>query len=204
MTTAVDVCNLALGHLGDGANVQSISPPNGTRQAELCAHFFPIARDSLLEHGWSFNTRRVKLALLDVYRPPAYSFAYALPASCLRPLELRTPVFTNDVKTADFITESLDDGSRVIYTNAADAELRFAIRVTDLSRWTPGAIVALSWLLAGFLAGPLIKGRVGLQAADRAERRFAIALAAAQASDANTSKQDDIYKSYKPSWITDR
>ena len=48
MSTPVDICNLALARLGDEANVQSISPPDGSTQAALCAQFYPIARDTAL------------------------------------------------------------------------------------------------------------------------------------------------------------
>ena len=58
MASEVDICNLALGHLGDNATVSSISPPEGSAQAEHCARFYPIARDALLEmHNWNFAMR---------------------------------------------------------------------------------------------------------------------------------------------------
>ena len=59
MASDVEICNLALSHLGDTATVASIDPPEGSAQAEHCARFYPIARDALLEkHDWSWATRR--------------------------------------------------------------------------------------------------------------------------------------------------
>ena len=53
MASEIAICNLALSHLGDAANIASIDPPEGSAQAEHCATFYPIARDSLLEmHDW--------------------------------------------------------------------------------------------------------------------------------------------------------
>ena len=49
MASEVDICNLALGHLGDNATVASLNPPEGSVQAQHCARFYPIARDALLE-----------------------------------------------------------------------------------------------------------------------------------------------------------
>ncbi|HEX7011598.1 MAG TPA: hypothetical protein VF161_02575 [Steroidobacteraceae bacterium] len=204
MASPVDICKLALGHLGDGTNIESISPPDGTRQAELCAQFYPVARDTLLEFGWSFNTRRAALALLEVPVPDGWLYAYALPASCMKPLEVRSPLSRDDLDTEDFITESLDDSSRVIYTNAPEAQLKFLVRVTDTTRWTPGFIYALSWLLASLLAGPLLKGRAGVAAARDARSHFRQAAAEAHASDANTAQQSGRYKDHKPNWISDR
>ena len=66
MASEVDICNLALAHLGDSATVASINPPEGSAQAEMCQRFYPIARDSLLEmHNWGFATRRKALAQLN-------------------------------------------------------------------------------------------------------------------------------------------
>ena len=59
MASEVDICNLALSHLGDTATIASLDPPEGSAQAEHCARFYPIARDSLLEmHAWGFATSR--------------------------------------------------------------------------------------------------------------------------------------------------
>jgi hypothetical protein len=66
VASEVDICNLALGHIGDSATVSSINPPEGSAQAEHCSRFYPIARDSLLEmHNWGFATKRTNLALLS-------------------------------------------------------------------------------------------------------------------------------------------
>ena len=61
----VTICNLALSYLGDAATVASIKPPDSSRQAQLCAKFYWVARNALLEmSAWGFATRRVKLAQL--------------------------------------------------------------------------------------------------------------------------------------------
>ena len=62
----VTICNLALSHLGDTANVQSIKPPDNSKQAQLCAKFYYVARNSLLEMAnWGFATKRAVLALVS-------------------------------------------------------------------------------------------------------------------------------------------
>ena len=77
MASDVGICNLALSRLGDAATVSSIDPPEGSTQADLCATFYPMARDSLLEmHAWAFATRRVDLSLLTA-ETDAWVYAYA-------------------------------------------------------------------------------------------------------------------------------
>ena len=63
MASEVEICNLALARLGDAATVVSIDPPEGSAQAEHCAMFYPMARDTLLaQHPWGFAQRRVRPA----------------------------------------------------------------------------------------------------------------------------------------------
>lgn len=95
----VTICNLALSHLGDTANVASIKPPDSSVQAQLCARFYFVARNALLEMGaWGFATRRVALALVanptlalaQAADPTAecgsWRFAYAMPSGVINAL----------------------------------------------------------------------------------------------------------------------
>jgi len=152
MPSDLDLCNLALSLIGDGAKVSAISPPDGSVQASLCARFYPLARDTLLErHPWSFATRRQPLALLS---EADGRFRYALPADALKPLSLQG--------NAPF---SLENG--VIVCKQANAELRYVFAQTDSNAFSPLFSQALAWLLASHLAGALIKGQSGAQQAQQ-------------------------------------
>ena len=60
--TSVDVCNMALGLIGNKAKVTAISPVDGSAESTHCARYYPIALRSLLEmHNWSFAQRKVCL-----------------------------------------------------------------------------------------------------------------------------------------------
>ena len=154
MASEVDICNLALARLGDNATVASIDPPEGSAQAEHCARFYAIARDSLLEmHAWKFATRRVQLAKLTV---PSWdwSFAYAEPTGALKLLGVLSATASNDDETQPYEAESDANGAAIILTNQEDASLRFVARVTDTTKFSPLFVDALAWLLASYLAGP--------------------------------------------------
>jgi len=83
LASVVEICNLALAHLGDDASIASIDPPEGSAQAEHCARFYPIARDSLLQmHNWNFASRRALLA--SVTMPYSmWKYAYAVPGDMM-------------------------------------------------------------------------------------------------------------------------
>ncbi len=201
MLSEVDICNLALARLGDAATVSSIKPPEGSAQAEHCARFYPIARDTALEaHAWRFAVRRIALAPLDV---PTWGwrFAYGAPNNELVRLAVLSPDALSDDNTQPYDSEVTASGAGVILTDQEDATLRYVQRITDTSRFSPGFIEALSWLLASYLAGPLLKGDTGAQMAQACHDRFAYVLAQARVSDAN---QRQVETGHTPDWMAVR
>jgi hypothetical protein len=189
VASALDICNLALSHLGDSANVSSIDPPEGSAQAEHCARFYPIARDSLLEmHNWSFATRRTQPALLAEDIDTAWTYAYAAPAGMVKPIAVVVPGALDDADSQPYTVETLSTGLVVVYTNTENAVLRYVARVTDTTKYTPLFVDALSWLLASYLAGPIIKGDSGVQAGRACFNTFTGQYQRAAGSDANMQK----------------
>ncbi len=197
MPSVVDICNLALGHFGDKAEVTGISPPDGTSQAAHCARFYPIALKELLEaHHWGFAERT--LALADVGDPPSgWLFRYKIPNLYIKGIEV------NEVGNEIPIPwkEAGDDiHGRVILTDAYQAVLTFTSLVEDTTVFRPKFVTALSWLLASYLSGPITrKPQIAQMALERYE---AVALPKAIMEDANsqqaTRQPEQRLKNYMP------
>lgn len=217
MASEVDICNLALGHLGDNATVASLNPPEGSAQAEHCARFYPMARDSLLElHTWGFATKRVTLAQLGTGWPE-WDYSYAQPSDALNILAVLPPDSTDDYSIASvtnvpmsaggsyvpqaFSCEVDADGNEVIYTDQADAVLRYTGRIEDPTKFSPTFVVALSWHLASMLAGPIIKGDAGAAEAKRCSAMAEAWISKAKESDAN---QRRVNPTHIVSWMGNR
>ena len=213
MASEIDICNLALSHLGDTATIASLDPPEGSAQAEHCARFYPIARDSLLEmHAWGFATRRAKLALL-ASGWPEWSYAYAQPADALNIIAILPPGSSDDYSAGvpdsaggpyvpqPFSCEINDAGAPVIYTDQADAVLRYSATVSDPTRFSPLFVMTLSWHLASMLAGPVIKGDAGAAEAKRCAQVMQQYLSKAIESD---SSQRRIKPEHVVSWMAGR
>ena len=201
MASEVDISNLALGYLGDDATVSSLDPPEGSAQADHCAKFYPITRDSLLEmHEWGFATRRIALADLGSDWPQ-WAYGYAKPNDALKCLAVLDPNAIDDADPQHYVLESLSDGSGLIYTNQENAVLRYMARVTDPTRFSPLFVEALSWLLASKLAGPVLKGETGATAAKATYKMFNTVMAQATTSDA--SQQHKRPEQHAP-WIVAR
>lgn len=191
MASDVDLCNLALAHLGDEAEVIAINPPDGTAQAAQCGRFYPLARDALLEmHPWTFATTRVSLASLVDVSLPEWAYAYPLPAKCLKPLAVLPPDVVDDTATYEYIIESNDAGTRILYTNVESATLRYIQRIEDVTKFPHSFATALARLLASYLAGPIIKGTTGMQVSQAQLKIFTYELGVARTSDANVGKRN--------------
>lgn len=201
MASEVDICNLALGHLGDNATVASLDPPEGSAQAEHCARFYPIARDTLLEsHNWKFATRRATLALLDA---DAFNrtYAYAEPAGALRVVSILPGTAMSTDEGEQFETMGDDEGNALVLTDLEDATALYTVRVTDTTKFSPLFVDALSRLLAAYLAGPVIKGDLGKAEAKAQMQHFRLALNLAITSDANQRK---VTPEHSVGWIAGR
>ena len=220
MSSEIDLCNLALAHLGEDATVSAIDPPEGSAQAEHCARFYPMARRAVLQmHTWSCNTQRESLALLSDTPPAGWGYAYAVPSLCLKPVAVYTPeqvdnfdllagdVVSQDVgdfNTQDFIVERLSTGAKVIYTNVEDATLMYLIDVVDTTKFDPLLELAIARLLASFLAGPVIKGTEGMKVSG-AQRKFFLEVELPDAKKADTTaRQSAPYSTATPAPIKAR
>jgi hypothetical protein len=218
MASEVEICNLALAHIGDSATVSSIDPPEGSSQSEHCARFYPMARDVLLDdHTWSFATRRVVLAELT-NESTTWLYAYAVPNDCLDVISILSSTATNDYNGTnssqdvyyytspayspqEFAIEVDSTGADVIYTNQADAVCRYTTSVTDTAKFPPLLVMAISYQLASFLCGPVIKGETGSAMATKFLQLAQTFLSKAKSSD---SMQRQIKVDHQVSWIAGR
>lgn len=205
MASVVQICNMALSHIGSEARVSSISPPDGSVEAGHCADFYDVARVELLEPGsWNFSLKRAALSQ-TTNLSNAWAYAYTKPSDCQRALRVLRPnvtvtVFTQDIvstHTDDRDTAAFDIEGDLIYTNEPDAVLVYVRDVTDTNKFPASFTSALSFMLSSYLAGPMLKGNEGTRIGDAMRQRaMAVAdvsaTAAANASNAETGPTSSI------------
>jgi len=222
MATEVDICNLALAHLGDDATIATLSPPEGSAQAEKAARFYPIARNTLLQmHTWNFAARRGNLAL-TTNTLDQWDYAYVAPADMMSPISIISPTAQNDYATrmsagdtpggitsnyaptivaGQYTPPQIAIEGTYIYTNQENAMLRYQAFITDPSTFSPLFVITLSWHLASMLAGPIIKGDQGIAEAKRSTEMMQGYLASAKQSD---NLQRDITIEHIVPWTSGR
>lgn len=193
MANRIQICNMALGHLGEIGSISSIDPPEGSKYAEDCAQFYPMARDLAFAEaprGFHFNTTRAPLALSGT-PPSSWEYSYTWPADVLHPLAVLFPEYvTDEMRSQPFVTETTGT-KRYIYTDVEQAVLRYTFKQTDEATWSDAFAMAVSYRLAALLAGPIIKGSKGIDVSQGMLRLFQDALQLAMAQDGNAQYSDE-------------
>lgn len=211
MASDVDICNMALSHFGSDASVASINPPDGSVEAGRCKTFYPVARREILEHvDWSFARRRKNLTEV-VNQSDVWQYAYAMPSECLKARRV-LPRYTQPpgaavlgtqlpVSTMSAFSYGTEQGDAyheiengVLFTNEPEAILIYTVDATDTTKFPASFLPALSYLLASYVVGGIVRGKAGAQLA-RSFRETALQLAAASATtDANASTENTEFR----------
>jgi hypothetical protein len=205
MASVSDICNMALSHVGSDTTVTSITPPDGSVEGGYCARFYPIARREALEmSAWTAAKTRAVLSQVD-NPSTTWTFAYALPSDCIRPLRILqsvvvtqlfsdvfwvSPLSLSDINlftergSADF---EIENG--VLFTHEPDAVLLYVRDVTDTTKFSATLVSGISYLLAAYLAGPIIKGQPGANTSGTLRQIAGRVLGEAKVLDANSSSE---------------
>jgi hypothetical protein len=140
ISSATDICNVALGHLGE-ARITSLEEDSVAARA--CALHYRMTRDQVLRsHRWNFAQARAVLSRLDDAPAFGWSYQYELPANCLRVLEV------NDSEAGDVITDAYLIEGRALLTNAESVNLVYLRRIEDVGQFDALFVEALAVKLA--------------------------------------------------------
>jgi hypothetical protein len=164
MPSVVDICNLALARLGDEANIASIDPPDDSVQANYCSTFYPLALTFALDkHNWRFATRRFTLPSRANEASDVWQYCYGVPSDLVNLISISAPpVFAKDIQ---YSMEIASDNSQVLYCNVSPVQLVYVSSTVSAALFPPAFVEFLSTVLASYLAGPMIKGDVGVKTA---------------------------------------
>ena len=104
--SAVDICNLALGHLGEHSII-SVNPPDDSRQAVLCNRFYADSVNDVLQlHEWNCAIKRASLAQEASTPAFGYSYQYQLPNDCLHVIEMSEAIYTYKIEGGKLLTDA--------------------------------------------------------------------------------------------------
>ena len=172
MTTAVELCNMALSHI----RTSSINSLNETSlQAKQCKLWYPRCRDQVLTDApWNFAHKLKALEILENVDVFGWSIAYKYPSDCLYINHL-TPNFAlmngsnSAVSSRIYDLEGLRgnmprvqyevfnvDGTKVIASNDSNLRIDYRSKIPNPDLISIDAQEAISYLLASKIAVPII------------------------------------------------
>jgi hypothetical protein len=194
MSSEADISNIALSNLGSAVQITSITPPDGSRESDLCARFYPVARRMMYtaDYNWSWTIQRAALVAVAGEDVSSWAYAYAAPNNMVRVAAVLPEGYTRTTRSVPYSVEASSTGSRIIRTNIADAQIKYTIDVTNAGRFSGSFTIAIARRLSSLLAGPLIKGLPGAKVSIEQMKLFQVEWGTAVTDDANQS-QDDTY-----------
>lgn len=158
MTSVVSICNLALSNLGKD-NINALSDAGA--EARACRQFYEQTRDALLQvYPWRFAGKTQSLAEIANTEAGKWRYAYSRPNDCLKVRWIRPAYAVDDpcVQThQEEIGNPYDMEGEAIFCNLSPAFLRYTVRLTDPTKYSPLFVETLSWHLATRLAMPLTR-----------------------------------------------
>lgn len=194
MSTKTEIANLALKHCGIEQEIANLDTETG-QEAETCRRFYDVAVDSTLRmFPWPFATKYVALAEVAAVAgdewDDEWEKQYQYPSDCVRILKFLSGIRTDNRQSA--VSFELGNGASgtVIWTDEHDAKIKYTSRVSDPARYNAQFAMALSFMLASYIAPGLTGGDpngLGKQALGQ----LAIHLRLAQGSAGNEVQPDE-------------
>ena len=138
MASVVDICNGALNQLG-ATTILSLT--EDSKNARLCNSRYTQVRDAVFRsHPWNCLQKRVELAA-DTDAPAwGFSYAYTLPADCLRLLRI-----------LDYDSNYKVEGRKIL-SNTSSMKILYIGRITDPNEYDESLRETLSAALGADIA----------------------------------------------------
>lgn len=196
MATDVEICNLALSHIGADSTISALTEQS--TEGRQCNLLYPTARDYILrKHPWNFAEKTVALSLTGT-PPPDWLYRYQYPGDCVNVLEILTGDRSVSPAVPFRVVAGDDLNSKVILSDKDEAYLRYTARVTNASVYDASFVQLLSWYMAVVLAMP-ITGKKSVR--DDALAGYRLLVGDSEATDSNEKQKDE---SAEAEWITAR
>lgn len=157
MTAEVDIANYALSYIGQPPIQSFTERSNAAAQAKL--HFAAAVREVAVDFDWPFLRGYRQLVQLDLAVPANWTYAYSVPANCLKPLRLVRDLGLYEPTPFQLFsrTDEPNQSELILVTGVSPATLIFTRGDVPPERFDPTFCDAVAWKLAAKLAMPLTK-----------------------------------------------
>lgn len=189
MASQVDICNMALAHLG-AKSINSLTEKS--EEAGVCRRVYPIVLEkSLRDFAWPFAARQVALAVVtESSTGQPWRFQYRYPSDAVRIVGIVNPstrlVMRDSVVPWRVIGDS---AGQLILADQVNATVEYTALVTDTNRFPGDFVDALALLLAAYIAPKVTQG-ANVKLGNRAYEMYRVNLDTARTTAANEAAPD--------------
>jgi hypothetical protein len=150
----VEICNLALAHLGEAPIVTLL---DANERARSLNRIFIMTRDAVLRgKDWKFAKVKAVLAEISGVTIPGWTYVYGYPTKCLCVRRIFTDIESQEPLKVEYETLYVPSLSRkVIVANEETAYVAYTYQIENVELFDNSFIMALSFLLASQVAKPL-------------------------------------------------
>lgn len=188
MESLLHIWNHALLQLGVTSTV--VSETERTKEARVCARFWPTVRKQVLrDFAWPFATRFVALALVEEDPTDEWGYSYRYPSDCLYFRRILSGSRNDNPDQRVPYKIAGDDDGNLIYTDMDEAECEYTVDHEDYIRWPEDALVAAANLLA-FYCAPALATKDAAKMGQRSYGLYRAAIASAQGNVTHEEQKD--------------
>lgn len=191
MSSKVEICNLALSHLGIAKEVQNLENDAG-QEAQACRRFYDNARDETLrDFPWSFATKFATLAVVeDAVTTDEWTYAYRYPTDALKIRRILSGS-RNDSRQSRVPYKIVQDtAGLLLYTDMEDAVMEYTVKTTETTKFPVDFVMALSYRIAYYIA-PRLTGGDPFKLGPQAMQNYARSLSKAAATNLNEEQVEE-------------
>ncbi len=188
------IANIALSHLGVGKEIASLDENSETARA--INRFYEEARDMVLRaFKWPFAFTTADLALVEEDPTDEWLFSYEHPTDCLMVHKIQSGTRNDTRQSRVPYRIANGDGSRVIYTDVEEAVIEYTARIDDPLMYSPDFTMALTYLLASFVAPRVVGGSDMFKLSERCRQMYVMEIQRAAANAANEEQAEELVDS---------
>lgn len=161
MASSIQICNMALGFLGQNPILNLLDPQNS--QEQLCAQYYDVARRSVLEEvSWSFAMARIVVEG-EISTPEwGYANRHVLPTDMLRVIFVGQQQDERQFTRFDW---RLEDGA--VLCDPSKIFVRYLVDVVDTTKFSSLFVQCLAARLAVDMCIAITENRALRQDLDR-------------------------------------
>lgn len=185
-SSTTEIANFAIGHLGIGKRISDLDTERSA-EALACRQFYENTRKQVLrDFPWPFATKFAELGLIEEDPTSEWSYSYEYPSDCLKVKRILSGL-RNDTGQSRIPYRLIDE--RLILCDLEDAEIEYTKDVEDVTLFPSDFVMALSYLLAAYIAPQVTSGDKFKQKQEMMQM-YAMEVSSARANMVNEEQPD--------------